>query len=399
MNILKKVFMLSLLPFACIGVFAQQQDNYEKEPTVVERVLNLETKQDKFKLYLNMNGSFDALFNDVDFEKGKFNMRQLRIEAKGNLTNWLSYRYRQRLNRGNNGGGNIDNMPTSIDIAMIGVKLNDRFTIQAGKMCAAYGGIEFDLNPIEIYEYTDMVDYMSNFLTGVNLIYNVNPNHEFQLQILNNRNGSMEDEYGIENAKVKESKLPLLYTLNWNGNFNNVFKTRWSASVMDEAKGKQMYLFAFGNQLNLGKFGTFFDATYTRQALDRKNILNSNVSDEANRIYPRKNTEYLALTLNMSYRINENWNVFAQGMYENMSYYKDSRVIIGDDAQTDFKKGKYRTSYGYMAGVEYYPMESNLHFFLTYVGRKYDYTDKAIYSKNNSTNRISAGFIYQLPLF
>lgn len=398
MNILKKVFALSLLSLACMPTFAQQEDNYEKEPTVAERVLNLEKKQDKFNLYLNMNGSFDALFNGGDFEKGKFNMRQLRIEAKGNLNNWLSYRYRQRLNRGNNGSGNIDNMPTSIDIAMIGVKLNERFTIQAGKMCAAYGGIEFDLNPIEIYEYSDMIEYMSNFLTGVNLIYNASPSHEFQFQILNNRNGSMEDEYGFENANIEDSKLPLLYTLNWNGNFNNVFKTRWSASMMDEAKDKQMYHFAFGNQLSLGKFGAYFDATYTRHALDRKNILNSGVSDETKRLYPRKNTEYLALTLNVNYRINPKWNIFAQGMYENMSYYKDTNVP-NDEGFTTYAKGKYRTSYGYMTGVEYYPMESNLHFFLTYVGRKYDYTDRAIHSKNNTTNRVSVGFIYQLPVF
>lgn len=399
MNIFKKAFTLSLLPFVCASAFAQQNDDYEKEPTVVERVLNLETKQDKFKLFLNMNGSFDATFNDVDFEKGKFNMRQIRIEAKGNLTDWLSYRYRQRLNRSNGGGGNIDNLPTSIDIAMIGVKLNDRFSIQAGKMCAAYGGIEFDLNPIEIYEYSDMIEYMSNFLTGVNFTYNMNPNHEFQLQILNNRNGSMEDEYGIENANLKESKLPLLYTLNWNGNFKNVFKTRWSASVMDEAKDKQMYHFAFGNQLSLGKFGTYFDATYTRQALDRKNIMNSGVSDETKRLYPRKNTEYLAFVLNMNYRINPKWNVFAQGMLENASFYKDTNVPMAGGTSQVYEKGKYRTSFGYMAGVEYYPMESNLHFFLTYVGRKYDYTNKAVYSKNNSTNRVSVGFIYQLPVF
>lgn len=399
MNILKKASLFSLLSLACFSLSAQQEDNYEKEPTVLERVLNLETKQDKFNLYLNMHGELDANFDKGHFNNGKFYMRQLRIEAKGNVNNWLSYRYRQRLNRGSqNGSTNIDNMPNSIDIAMIGVKLNDKFTIQAGKMCSAYGGIEFDLNPIEVYEYTDMIEYMSNFLTGVNFIYNVNSSHEFQFQVLNNRNGSMTEEYGAENADVEVSKLPLLYTLNWNGNFNNVFKTRWSVSMMDEAKDKQMYHIALGNQLSLDKFGAYFDATYSKQALDRKGFLTFEEIDQdgikSNRAYSRRNTEYLALTLNMNYRFTKNWNAFVQGMYETASHTKDFQI-----GTTDLEKGKYRTSLGYLAGIEYYPMESNLHFYLTYVGRAYKYTNKAIYNSNYATNRISVGFIYQLPIF
>ena len=76
-------------------------------------------------------------------------MHQLRIEAKGNINNWLSYRYRQRLNRSNDANGMIDNLPTSIDYAGIGIQLNDQFSLFAGKQCAAYGGFEFDLNPID----------------------------------------------------------------------------------------------------------------------------------------------------------------------------------------------------------------------------------------------------------
>ena len=174
-------------------------------------------------------------------------MRQLRIEAKGNLNSWLSYRYRQRLNRSNEGGGMIDNIPTSIDYAGIGVKLNDQFSFFAGKQCTAYGGFEFDLNPIDIYQYSDMIENMSNFMTGLNIGYNITPTQQLNLQILNSRNSSFDKTYGItEDSEgklpdLKSGKMPLVYTLNWNGNFNEVFKTRWSASVMSEAKGKNLY--------------------------------------------------------------------------------------------------------------------------------------------------------------
>ena len=55
------------------------------------------------------------------------------------------------------------------------------------------------------------------------------------------------------------------------------------------------------------------------------------------------------------------------------------------------QKGKYRTAWGYAGGIEFYPMESNLHFFLAYVGRSYKYTDraKALGEDNFSTHRVS----------
>lgn len=65
------------------------------------------------------------------------------------------------------------------------------------------------------------------------------------------------------------------------------------------------------------------------------------------------------------------------------------------------REGNYRTSWGYLGGIEYYPMETNLHFFVTYVGRSYDFTSRAkvLGQENYSTNRISVGFIWQMPVF
>lgn len=41
-----------------------------------------------------------------------------------------------------------------------------RLSPSFGKQCAAYGGIEFDLNPIEIYEYSDMIEYFGPLYTA-----------------------------------------------------------------------------------------------------------------------------------------------------------------------------------------------------------------------------------------
>ena len=382
---MKKILAIMLLAGCVQGVVAQ---NNAEEKTLFEEVTGLKKKTDKFNLYLNMNGSFDAVDVPEAGKSGKFNMRQLRIEAKGNVNDWLSYRWRQRLNRSNAQGNNIDNMPTSIDIAGIGVKLGDKWSMFAGKQCANYGGIEFDLNPIEIYEYSDMIENMSNFMTGVNFAYDATPNHQFNFQVLNSLNGTFDETYGA--VPVEMTKLPLVYTLNWCGNFNNVFKTRWSASIMSQAKSESMTYIALGNELSLGKFGAFLDFMYSKEDIDRKRILTNMLQDGGASLY---GAEYMSIVTKLNYRFTQNWNVFVKGMYETASL---------DKKNGEFADGKYRTSLGYFAGLEYYPMEnSNLHFFLTYVGRKYNYTDmaKKLGLKDYDTNRVSVGFIYQLQMF
>ena len=381
---MKKLLAILLLAGCVQGVSAQSTAS---EKSLFEEVSGLKAKSDKFNLYMNMNGSFDAVDVPGDGKSGKFNMRQLRIEAKGNVNDWLSYRWRQRLNRPNNGGDNIDNLPTSIDIAGIGVKMSDKWSLFAGKQCANYGGIEFDLNPIEIYEYSDMIENMSNFMTGVNIGYDATPNHQFNFQVLNSLNGPFVDTYGA--VAAEETKLPLVYTLNWCGNFNNVFKTRWSASLMSQAKDENMTYIALGNELSLGKFGAFLDFMYSKEGIDRKGIITSIVGSD----YKVSDAEYMSIVTKLNYRFKPNWNVFVKGMYETASLGKK----FGS-----YEDGKYRTSLGYLAGLEYYPMEnSNLHFFLTYVGRKYNYTDmaKKLGFADYDTNRVSVGFIYQLKMF
>ena len=379
---MKKLLAILLLAIGAQGVSAQ---NNGGEKTLFEEITGIKKKTDKFNFYLNMNTSFDAMDGYSDPVKNKFNVRQLRIEAKGNVNDWLSYRWRQRLNRSNAQGKNIDNAPTSIDIAGIGVKLSDKWSIFAGKQCAAYGGIEFDLNPIEIYEYSDMIEYMSNFLTGLNIGYDFAAGQQLNFQVLNSLNDNFANTYSnVEYAEA--SKTPLVYTLNWNGNFNNVFKTRWSASIMNQAKGEKMTYIALGNELSLGKFGMFLDFMYSKEDIDRKRILTSMLGGGAS----LPGAEYMSIVTKLNYRFTPNWNVFVKGMYETASLDKE----VGE-----FEDGKYRTSLGYFAGLEYYPMEnSNLHFFLTYVGRKYNYTNK-VDLKDYDTNRVSVGFIYQLQMF
>ena len=365
------------------------------EKSLYERVSNIEKQNDWFNLYMNMHGAFDAKFNQDGrngLSEGSFNMRQLRIEAKGRVNDWLSYRWRQRLNRSNDGNGMIDNLPNSIDIAAISIQFNDKLSLTAGKQCAAYGGFEFDANPIEIYQYSEIINNMSNFMTGVMLTYDVTPTQQWQLQVLDSRNNSQEDTYG---AGLEESRLPLVYTLNWNANmFDNAWQTRWSASVMEETHGNYMYYVALGNQFNFSsRCNMYVDLMSSFEQVDRKGIMtNMCGGQDAFGGHNMYNTMYNSLVTKINYRVAPKWNIFAKGMLESAGVYKENDAL---------GKGNYRTSLGYIAGVEYYPMDTNLHFFLTYVGQNNFFTEraKALGNSDYCTQRVSLGFIYQLPLF
>ncbi len=395
-KLMKKILLLTLL-FVPTTIMAQQdKDASAGEESLFEKVTKIEKKLDNFHFLLNLNNSFDVNQGDGKFQNAKFNMRQIRIEAKGNINKTFSFRWRQRLNRNNSPAPDgIDNMPaSSIDVAGIGVKTSDVFSMFLGKQCAAYGGMEFDLNPIEIYEYSDMVDYMSNFLTGANFQFQLHPNHQLQLQVLDSRSASMEDMYG---QGYEQSKVPLVYTVNWNGSFGGVFNTRWSYSLMSQAEGYQSHYFALGNELNLDKFNAFFDVMYMREGIDREGIISGIVGNN-NKGGHLNDAEYLSFVLKAQYRFSPKWNIFVKGMLENEGLSKDDK----DGNIRTIEKGKYRTAYGYLAGIEFYPLKSsNLHFFLTYVGRHYSYTDRAKFygNENYSTNRISLGYIWQLPMF
>lgn len=395
---MKKIIFVLLLAGSIHNLYAQntgQKSEFMSNKTLFEELTDVKKKTDKFNLYLNMQAGFDARFRN-GFDEGAFKVQQLRIEMKGNINDWLSYRYRQRLNRSNDGNNMIDNLPNSIDWAGIGIKLSPKFSLFAGKQGVAYGGFEYDLNPIEIYEYCDLLENLSGFMTGVNVGYNVTPSQQLNLQILDSRNNSFNDTYGVTAdalgnlPDLKSSKLPLIYTLNWNGNFNNVLKTRWSASLMSESSNKNLYYYALGNELNLGKFNMYLDFMYSQEGIDRNGTISNILGRPEN--HNTFNTGYLAVVSQLNYRFLPKWNVFVKGMYDTASVTKASDGV---------EKGNYRTSWGYLTGLEYYPMKTNLHFFLTYVGRSYDFAAraKALGQENYSTNRISVGFIWQMPIF
>lgn len=371
--------------------------------SIHERITKLEKKNDMFNLYFNYAASFQAEHNSLSDEWGtKFANKQLRLEIKGNLTDKLYYRLRHRLNKATDAKGE-DNFAKATDIMMVGYNFNDKLSISGGKMCQIWGGFEFDENPMYIYQYSDMVDNMDNFMAGVTVSYKPIPTQEIAVEISNAYNGKFADEYGDEAVVVnkdeakalQKSKNPLTYIINWNGSFfDGKLNTRWAWGLQTQAKGKYSRMLTLGQQLNLPKFQWYFDYMGAFDDLDRLRIATNElggalvdaVGDGIDNAYFGK-VHYNSFITKANWQFAPSWNLMLKGMYETASVTK----------MEQFKN--YRKSFGYMGSIEYYPAkQQDFRLFLAYVGRKFDYSTKCGL-KDYNTDRIELGFMYRIKAY
>lgn len=371
--------------------------------SIHERITKLEKKNDMFNLYFNYAASFQAEHNSLSDEWGtKFANKQLRLEIKGNLTDKLYYRLRHRLNKATDAKGE-DNFAKATDIMMVGYNFNDKLSISGGKMCQIWGGFEFDENPMYIYQYSDMVDNMDNFMAGVTVSYKPIPTQEIAVEISNAYNGKFADEYGDEAVVVnkdeakalQKSKNPLTYIINWNGSFfDGKLNTRWAWGLQTQAKGKYSRMLTLGQQLNLPKFQWYFDYMGAFDDLDRLRIATNELGgalvdadgDGIDNAYFGK-VHYNSFITKANWQFASSWNLMLKGMYETASVTK----------MEQFKN--YRKSFGYMGSIEYYPAkQQDFRLFLAYVGRKFDYSTKCGL-KDYNTDRIELGFMYRIKAY
>lgn len=365
--------------------------------SLAEKVAKIEKKNDAFNVYFNYAASFQAERNSLadEWHTG-FANKQLRLEIKGNIGDHLFYRLRHRLNKTNE-ARTQDNFSKATDIMMAGWKFNDKWSVQAGKMCQIWGGFEFDENPMYIYQYSDMVDNMDNFMAGVVVSYKPIPTQEFAVEVSDANNDSFSKVYGAGAASQEEnsvrpltsSRNPLTYIANWNGSFaDGMINTRWSWGIQTQARHKYSRMLILGQQLNLDKFQWYVDYMGAWDALDRLGIATSDLglNGGGHNLYA-SDVHYNSFITKVNWQFAPHWNLMLKGMYETASVSK-------------LERGKnYRKSFGYMSSVEYYPLkDQDFRVFLAYVGRKYDFSEKSGL-KDYNTNRIELGFMYRIKAF
>ena len=389
-----KKLLISAMFLSVMGAFAQEdvQGQINQLKAELEQIKQAQSMpvtspeginpiDKRFNMYFNFQSSLDAEKEGEQDMTTKFKARQLRLEVRGNITDRIFYRFRHRLNK-SNAGVDLDNLAKATDMLYAGFHIDDKWALTVGKMCQAWGGYEFDLNPMNIYEYSDFIENMDNFMLGGMVTYTPNANHEFNLQVTDVRNDKFENIYG-DKTGLKQSNVPLTYIFNWNGSFfDNILQTRWGVGLQSEADGYNNTMVMLGIRLALPKFQAFLDYMRADEQFDRLCYTPQSKIKVQGRdvIVGLKDTKYNTFVLKGEYQPIPSLNLFAQGIYET--------------AESNLAGNK-KTGLGYYGGVEYLPFPSqDLRFFLAYVGRS-----REISNVTKSTNRVSLGMMYRIKAF
>jgi hypothetical protein len=397
---LKWILLLFLLPSM---VQAQKQERQIGDTTYYKTLIPA-TKQTLLRnvsMIANMNFAFRNEFIDGEYTQSRFKTEQFRLEIRGQIHEKVYFRFRDRYTRAQT-SESIDNLSRSVDLAFLRFDLTDKFSISAGKMCADWGAWEFDWNPIDIYEYSDIVEYADNFLTGVGFTFTPSNRNQFTFQVLDSRTKSFGELYG-EQPNFTESKAPLAFVSNWRGSlFDGKVKTIWSYSLFNEAQdangnGANMNYIALGNEFNFGKFRFIYDFKWSDEELDRTGVVSETIPNNLYD-YSVANAQYIGHWINLRYQINQKVALTFVGMMD-ISNWKNSN----NDPLNTTGEEHIRTAWGYIPAVEYYPWKDlNIKFFANWIGRIYDYSDYAIGRfgvTDYTTGRFTVGFISPLGIF
>jgi hypothetical protein len=404
MRMSREILMLLLIALTAAGwqaSVAQVKEPQSGDTTTYKTIIP-EVKQGLLKnvsMIANMQFALRNEFVDGDYTLTRFRNEQFRLEIRGQVHEKVYFRFRDRYTRAQT-SESIDNLSRSVDLAFVRVTLSDKFSLSGGKMCADWGGYEFDYNPIDIYEYSDIIEYADNFLTGVGVSYQASSAHQFTLQALDSRTKSFDELYGAQPDFI-EAKAPLAFVANWRGSlFDGKFNTIWAYAVHNEAKNTLedkpgvMHYIALGNQLKLDKFTVEYDFKWSVEDLDRTGIVTLVIPDA---LYPYavEKTDYVGHWLHLYYRASPELN-FALVLMADIAKWKD-------DLDPQKTSNDIRTAYGFIPTIEYFPFNDlNFRFFANYVGRSYVYSDYAktrFGAADNTTGRFNIGIVSPLGIF
>ena len=183
-----RIYLIVSLFFLMTGnLFAQLRQG---DTATVYRSLIPEKKQSLLKnvdMIANMQMAMRADFYDKEFQELRFRVEQFRLEIRGYVHKKVYFRFRHRYTSTFE-PQSIDKIIKGVDMAFLRIDLSDKVQLSLGKLFADWGGIEFDLNPIDVLEYSDIIEQADNFLTGVGVFYQFTENHGLTFQVLNSKN-------------------------------------------------------------------------------------------------------------------------------------------------------------------------------------------------------------------
>ena len=169
---------------------------------------------------------------DTHFQGDYFNLHIL-----GHLTDNLSFRVRQRLNK------KIDdkNPFNATDFLWLKWQASERWSYTVGKQPILLGGYEIDSAPIDVYYYGAFTNALYQYYAfGISAHYSPAPNQVLTAQFCPSP---------ISPAEQNSYS----YNLHWNGRFNDVWRTLWSINYVEDEFHRMMNHIVLGNKFQFTK--------------------------------------------------------------------------------------------------------------------------------------------------
>lgn len=256
---------------------------------------------------------------DYTADPTQFQGDYLNLHVKGHLTDKLSFRLRQRLNK----VITLEKPFNATDFLYLNWDINDKWSLLVGKYAVLVGGYEIESAPIDVYYYGAFSNQQSVYYSfGPIIGYSPVEGQKISFQICS--------------SPVAEH-LPS-FNLHWNGQFTSFWKTVWSTNMVQTYAGENgtrwMNWVALGNKFLMGPVFVDIDII-NRTAIGQRNFFFSDWTVIGKAIWSIGKWN---LCTKVGYEYNDAANVDAEG--------KSLDPVIA--AGTKYFYGG--------AGVEYFPL-------------------------------------------
>lgn len=292
----------------------------------------------------------DSVKDDSGFS-GKY----LNFLLDGNINEHFSYHFRYRLNKVNGASDFFE----ATDWAYLDYDINKNWRVSAGKQVVAFGGIEYDKAPIDVYFWSNYWNNVICYEFGVSGQYTTNDGKSTILaQVCNSPFTSK--SYRFDGLYA--------YNLMWYGRYG-AFRSIYSVNMVEYAPSRYINYIFLGNHFNFGP--VTLEVDYMNRYGGKGGFFND-----------------ISAVGSVIYNIKDRANVFVKGGYDrNMAQAADTPL----DQIMDLTVLP-GTEYGfYGAGAEFFPIKNSK-----------DLKMHAFWASNNNNfkaHQFSLGFTWTLNAF
>lgn len=192
-----------------------------------------------------------------------FKGRYLNIRMDGNITDRLSFSYRQRLNKPNKDASLFD----ATDWITASYRIGS-WTLSGGKQVVGIGGFEYDGAPIDLYFCSEFWNNIACYQFGISGAWtSISGKDNIMFQFC-------ESPFRRNSINI-DNKEMFAYNLMWTGS-HGCFNSLYSVNFIEYLPGRFINYIALGNRFSFGNFR--LDLDLMTRALNARDLLGKDFS-------------------------------------------------------------------------------------------------------------------------